>query len=394
MLILPIQEAKAGAKLAMSVMHPRQREQELLKAGFVLDDMVIARLKTLDVQQVFVEFPGLDDLDQYVAAALSPERRVVYQQVKEAISANERSTRPVVKYAGYLEATREFVKTILANPMNAVLLDVLQGAADEVSHATSVAHLAIVLGLKMDAYLIKERPRLTPQQAKDVGTLGVAGMLHDIGKTKLPPELRKYNSINQPQSDADRKEWQKHTQLGYEIIHGQVESTTAAAVLHHHQRFDGDGFPQLRRGDQGVTRLSGGQIHIFARILAAADLFERLASLPDGKRRPNYQVLHWIHTQYSSWIDPEVLNTMPQVIPPFSPGRRVRLSDGSEAVVAGFHPFSPYRPLVKRFDIKTQHLHDEAIDLRDSELQIEALDGVPLSELDAPLNPLTAPPTP
>lgn len=389
MLILPIHEAKAGAKLAMSVMHPKQREQELLKAGFVLEDAVIARLKSLEVHQIFVDFPGLDDLDKYVAASLSPERKVVFQQVKEAISANERSTRPVVKYDGYLDATREFVKTILANPQNAVLLDVLHGAADEVSHATGVAHLALVLGLKLDAYLIKERPRLAPAQAKDVSGLGVAGMLHDIGKTKLPPELRKFNSTHLPPIEADRIEWEKHAQLGYDIVHGNVESTTAAAVLHHHQRFDGNGFPQLKR-DQGTLKLSGGQIHVFARILAAADLFERLATLPDGKRRPNYQVLHWIKTQYASWLDPEVLNTLPQVIPPFSPGRRVTLSDGTEALITGFHPFTPYQPVLKRYDAKTQQLHSEAIDLRSSPLKIEALDSVPLTQLESPPTPTPA----
>jgi len=381
-LILPIHEARAGAKLAMSVMHPKQRDQELLKAGFVLDDPIIGRLKSMEVQQVFVEFPGLDDLDKYVAASFPPERRALFQQAKNVIGANEKSTQPVVRYSDYLDATRELIKSILSNPF-AVMLDVLSTGTDEVAHATGVAHLAVVLGLKLDAYLIKERPRLSPTHAKDVGALGVAAMLHDLGKTKLPPELRKFTSINPPANETDRQAWEKHTQLGYDIIHGGIDAATAAAVLHHHQRFDGTGFPQLKRPDGSTLHFSGGQIHVFARIIGAADLFERLAVAPDGKRRPNYQVLHWIQHSFAGWIDPEIFGVMPQVIPPFSPGRAVRLSDGTEALVTGFQPFSPYQPLVKRFDRQTQKLQDETIDLRTGTLKIEALDGAMLSELEA-----------
>lgn len=386
-LIVPTEELRPGAKLAVGVMHPRQREQELLKSGFVLDDDVIARLRELGVSHVFVDFPGLDDLDAMLLPLLSPERRAVYELIKSAIASNETSVRPVVKYSAYRSATRAFIKSLVVDARNAVLLDVLSRGSvapeSEIEHATTVAHLALVLGMKLEAYLIRERPRLTPAHARDLTGLGVAAMLHDIGKTKLPEHLRRHHALDAPPGREDLALWQSHAQLGFELLRGDVDAAVSATVLHHHQRFDGGGFPELPRGTE-KTRLGGRRIHIFARILQAADLFERLANRADGTRRTNYETLHLLRVHYSGHLDPEVLATMPQVIPPFGPGRRVTLSDGGAAIVTGFHPHSPYQPPVKRFDIAQQKAADDAVDLRMTPgLTITHIDGVTLAGLEA-----------
>lgn len=382
MLIVPIHEARPGQKLALGVINPQVKDQELLKAGFVLDQPIIDRLESLGVIQIFVDFPGLDDLDPIIMAQLSPERQAIYQQVKSAIVSSEKSNSPVIKLGPYVESTRHFVKTIMGNPDSAMLLDVLNQAHDEVEHATTVAHLALVIGLKMDAFLIRERSRLPASVAKEVTPLGVAGMLHDIGKMRLPEPLRKYHALNPPPPGEAREEWEKHPQYGYEMIRNATDATTAAAVLHHHQRFDGSGFPKIKRGESQVD-MSGGQIHCFARILAVADLYDRLSRCREPVRMTNYQVLHLLKTRYRSGLDQEIVATLPQVIPPFSPGRRVTLSDGSEGIVVGFNPYSPYQPPVKLFDPVTQTVQGPAVDLRQHpRLTITKLDGTPLTELE------------
>ncbi|HEY0007080.1 MAG TPA: hypothetical protein VGB55_00005, partial [Tepidisphaeraceae bacterium] len=99
MLVLPTHDVKVGMKLAMSVMNPRKREQELLRAGFALDKAIIERLKSLDVTHVFVEFEGLDDLDALLMPLLSPERQAIYQTVKATIARSQQQDNPVVKYS-------------------------------------------------------------------------------------------------------------------------------------------------------------------------------------------------------------------------------------------------------------------------------------------------------
>ncbi|GIW77471.1 MAG: phosphohydrolase [Phycisphaerae bacterium] len=382
MLIVPIHEARPGQKLALGVMNPQVRDQELLKAGFVLDQPIIDRLESLGVIQIFVDFPGLDDLDPIIMAQLSPERQVIYQQVKSAIVDSEKSNSPVIRLGPYVETTRQFVKTIMGNPNNAMMLDVLNQSHDEVEHATTVAHLSLVIGLKLDAFLIRERSRLPAAVAKDVTPLGVAGMLHDIGKTRLPEPLRKYHTLNPPPPGDARELWEKHPQYGYEMIRNGTDATTAAAVLHHHQRFDGSGFPKISRGDSQID-MSGGQIHCFARILAVADLYDRLSRSQGPVRLTNYRVLHLLKTRYLSGLDPEIVSALPQVIPPFSPGRRVSLSDGSQGIVIGFNPYSPYQPTIKLLDPTTQTIQGPPLDLRQHpRLTITGLEGVPLTELE------------
>jgi HD-GYP domain-containing protein (c-di-GMP phosphodiesterase class II) len=376
LLILPIHEVESGMKLAMSVMNPRKRDHELLRAGYVLEHEVIARLKSMDVQHVFVEFEGLDDLDRILAPLLSRERLAIYQTVKTVIGRSEQTNRPVVKYALYKDVTRDLIRSMLTDSANAMMLDLLSHAGGEVEHATAVAHVALALGLKLDAYLIRERPRLNSLQARDVTNLGIAAMLHDIGKSKLPKALQPRHVLDE---FGDRDTWEEHVRLGYDMIRGEVDPTVAATVLHHHQRYDGNGFPSQEREGVPVTP-SGDNIHAFARILCAADLFERLAEGPHG-RRTNFETLHLLQTRYASWLDPDVLTAMPQVLPPFSPGRRVTLNNGVEGIVVGFHPLSPYQPVVKRMVNGKVVTTDEAIDLRDTGQEIVQLDGRPVEDL-------------
>lgn len=216
MLIMAIEDARPGIKLAMAVMNPEQPKQELLRAGFCLDDSVIERLRSIGVTQIFVDFPGLDDLDKFIEPFLGPERKQIYATVKTAIAIAERDGQPVASFDAYATATRDFISVLMTRPENRALVDLINARGDgseDVAHATTVAHLALVIGLRMETYLIRERPRMRVEQARDVVNLGVAGMLHDVGKCKLRPELRTH-SILSPLENADaQSEWEAHTRV-------------------------------------------------------------------------------------------------------------------------------------------------------------------------------------
>ena len=134
--------------------------------------------------------------------------------------------------------------------------------------------------------------------------LGIAGMLHDIGKTKLPAALRTCTAISPPTDEADRAAWEAHCHLGYELIKGGLEPSAAATVLHHHQHFDGSGFPALEAPRADETHQAGESIHIFARILRLADLFDHLTVSRSTGRRPNVQILHLLCLRDSHCLDP------------------------------------------------------------------------------------------
>lgn len=384
LLIVPIEQATAGMKLAMTVTHPQHPGQDLLRRGFVLEKPVLDKMSDLGIACLFVDYPGLDDLDKYLAPNLSPERQKLFTQVKGTLTSFQRSATPSVDFSAYMDTTRDFVSTLMTNGRNPIYLDEMSTRMGEggINHAMAVAHLALVMGIKLERYLIAQRHRLSTAQARDVVNLGVAGMLHDLGKTRLPENLRTVHSLSLPEADSDRAQWEAHARAGYELVHDEVETTAAAAVLHHHQHFDGSGFPSRDLGGGQKTTPDGQRIHVFARILLAADLYDRLAIDDKGKRRGNAEILHLMRLRHGAWIDPEIADVLPKVVPPFPPGSKVTLSDRRNAIVTGMDPEDPYRPTVRPLEADGWTMTNETIQLSKTPgLGIAEAGGVAVGEM-------------
>ena len=388
MLIVPLEEAQPGMKLAMTVTHPQQPEQDLLRRNFVLDAAVLHKMRDLGIPCVFVDYPGLEDLDKHLAPTLSPERQALYVKVKETFTTFQRDAAPAVNFADYYTATRDFITTILQNGRHPVYLDELsiRLGADAVRHSMAVAQLALCMGIKLERFLINQRQRLTVSQAREVVNLGVAGMLHDLGKTKLPESLRQVHGLNPPAEEGERHNWESHARLGFDMVRDEIEVTAAAAVLNHHQHYDGTGFPTRDLGSGVQQAQDGTGIHAYARILLAADVYDRLTIADDGKtRRTNVEILHLIRTRYATWLDPEVAAMLPIVVPPFPPGSRVTLSDGRAAIVTSVELEDPYRPTVRVVAPDGWALTAETFPLAKCPgLAITAIGGVPVTDLLPP----------
>jgi diguanylate cyclase (GGDEF)-like protein len=94
----------------------------------------------------------------------------------------------------------------------------------------------------------------------------LAGRLHDIGKLVLPEEvLRKPDAL----TDEERRIVESHPAIAFRTLESLGLDTVAAWVLHHHERWDGRGYPD------GLT---GEQIPLAARILFVADAYESMTA--------------------------------------------------------------------------------------------------------------------
>ena len=117
--------------------------------------------------------------------------------------------------------------------------------------------------------------RLLGLDGERVELLRAAAVMHDVGKIGLPAEIvRKAEGL----TSQERKEMERHTLLGYELLSGsesELLRLAATIALTHHERFDGSGYP---RG------LAGGAIPLEGRIAALADVFDALLS--DRTYRP------------------------------------------------------------------------------------------------------------
>jgi len=102
---------------------------------------------------------------------------------------------------------------------------------------------------------------------QDTEALRFAGMLHDIGKLAVPTRvLRKSDQL----SEANFASVATHAASGAEMVRGiEFLEGSTEAILHHHERMDGNGYPAGLRGED---------IPLFARIIAVADAFDSLTT--------------------------------------------------------------------------------------------------------------------
>lgn len=129
-------------------------------------------------------------------------------------------------------------------------------------------------------------------------TLYYSAPLHDIGKIGISDTiLFKPGKL----TAEEFEEIKKHTTIGNDIIRDSASSFLRAGSvvsLHHHERFDGGGYP---RG------IAGEEIHLYGRIVAIADVFDALTSLrPYKEPWPIERALDHIDQQSSRHFDPEL----------------------------------------------------------------------------------------
>ncbi len=352
MLRVNLTGARVGMTLAMPVFHPTLAGHTLLRPGFVLDELTISRLTELHVGAIWIRYPALASVMKYISPAITMEHAAVTHLLGRLLDSarlgNGAGTAEMdfVIYAG---AVRSLVGKLVAEPDAAILIgDLLCATSPLAMHSGNVCFLSLLIGLKLEAYLIEERRRVSSRAARAVESLGLGALLHDVGVERLSPEIRRKWLEGMSE---DEPSWREHARLGYDLVRGKVEPSAAAVVLHHHQRFDGTGYPAVR--GQPARALAGSEIHVFARIAAVADRFDALrnpvrGSFAEQHRTPVVRVLRMLLEEARSGaINPVVFKAMLHAAPAFAPGTIVRLNTGQSAVVERFAPGQPCRPVVR-----------------------------------------------
>lgn len=158
--------------------------------------------------------------------------------------------------------------------------------ADLVEHQRRVSQLACAIGGEMD---------LAPEEIEG---LGIAAMLHDIGKVFVPLEiLYKTESLTPLESTLI----QAHPRAGYNLLQNlDFSRPVARMVLQHHERMDGSGYP---------ARLKGEDILLEARVLAVSDVVEAMTyNRPYRLNLGINQALEEISQNRGPLYDPEVVD--------------------------------------------------------------------------------------
>ncbi len=134
---------------------------------------------------------------------------------------------------------------------------------------------------------------------QDADLLEMAAAMHDMGKIGLP------DSILKKPGKLSAQEWlimQSHTRIGYDILsrsNAPLFKLAAEIALHHHEKWDGSGYPD---------GLSGKNITESARIVAIADVFDALSMVrPYKEAWPMDKIFSYMRENASGHFDPELL---------------------------------------------------------------------------------------
>ncbi len=171
--------------------------------------------------------------------------------------------------------------------------------------------------------------------------VGISGLLHDIGKLKVPPEI-----LDKPGKLTER-EWdvmRAHPIEGAQILmrYENLGDLPVLAAMEHHAHYDLSGYPKLR-GKKTP--------HVIARIIAVADVYEAMTA--NRSYRPAcsvQQAMGVLMSGVDTQFDPMLLKLLLNTVGVFPPGSLVRLRTGQTAVVVEANEGEPFNPKVSPVD--------------------------------------------
>jgi len=182
-------------------------------------------------------------------------------------------------------------KMLLTSVLQALMLSLDAKDAYTRGHSDRVSYLARSIAVEM---------KLPPE---DVDLVSTAGLLHDLGKIGVPENvLRKPARL----TNEEFSMIQLHPDIGRKIVQEiPMMFRAMPSVLHHHERWDGTGYPRGLKGDQ---------IPLFARILSVADAFDAMGS-PRCYKDPMAidKVLIEVERCKGTQFDPEVVEALHRV---------------------------------------------------------------------------------
>lgn len=191
-------------------------------------------------------------------------------------------------------------------------------------HSVDVATISMILAKQLGL------------SQKEIYEIGVAGLLHDIGKTKIPLEI-----LNKPGKldDSEFAVMKQHSVFGYKMLRDNPEFSTEIplAVLQHHEKMNGKGYPL------GAAK---PQITPYAKFLSVADIYDALVTERPYKKAFSQRTAVEIMMSMTNELDMTALKSFLESMILYPVGTVVELSNGEKAKVVKNNPHYILRPVV------------------------------------------------
>lgn len=313
----------------------------LINRKTALDEFMISSLQKLGIGGIYIR-EG-EESEEEITYNISPEVMEKIEKVKVPDVAKVELQESVKKQVAegiqflysnpnspnFVDATNnisnELMKAITENDALAVDVNTLK-ISDEYTfkHSVDVASIAMI---------VAKNQGLSPREVKQIG---VSGLLHDLGKSKIPNEI-----LNKPGrlTDEEFDIMKQHPLTGYNMVKDKPDLTPATklGVLQHHEKITGNGYP---------LKLTSDKIHLFAKILTVADIYDALVTERPYKAAFTPRDAVEMIMAMTGDLDISMIQSFLNSVILYPVGSIVKLSTGEFAKIVENIPGYPTRPTV------------------------------------------------
>lgn len=351
-----IAEAQEGMVLASDVLN--EENAVILKENSVLTQSCIEKLKMNLVERVLIKTNEPQEKKppkQNPYAAVPVEQRAEFKEFEKNYATVTTDVKKVIMAIGdgaqirldQLFKMTDGIMNKLSRKSDVLTFLASIKSADEhtFTHSNNVSLLCNLFS------------RWLNYNETDTLHLTCAGILHDIGKTRIPSEvLNKKGRL----TDEEFKIIKNHTVLGYRILEGHdIPKNIHLAALLHHEKINGKGYP---------TGLGGDKIDAMSKIVSICDIYDAMTA--NRIYRPKlcpFEVIREFERNVFGELDTKYLLIFLKNIANTYVDAPVRLNDGREGVVIFINSQNLSKPIVRLND-------GEILDLSHiDELRIEAM---------------------
>ena len=253
-------------------------------------------------------------------------------------------------------AVRSCVKSVIKNPNAMLWLSQIKNKDDYTAeHSVRVSVMAVALGRELEL------------MEKELEDLGVAAMLHDVGKVKVPNEILNKEGALKPEEYEIMK---THAAHGKQLLMSKSDVPPIAVDVawNHHEQLSGKGYPR------GIT---AEKIPYFAKIVSVVDAFDAITSdRVYSNARSTLEGLRILYECRGTQFDEDIVRSFIRLVGIYPPGHIVELTNGEAGIILSCQRNNKLRPKVIVVRNKEKKLCQERI--VDLCMDIKCADGRPL----------------
>lgn len=310
------------------------------------------------IHQKEKNYPGLREQEDI--RKVLPKAKFTFEQTKQHVDdlINNISNGEQIDLEASRKAIQDCVKSIEKNA-NALLWLTQIKQQDEYTseHCLRVGILAIAFG------------QFLGFKSTELELLGLCGMLHDVGKIKIPTEI-----LNKPEhlSRIEFDIMKGHTTLGKDVLSAQkgIHKLVIETAHHHHERIDGKGYPES---------LNASLLHKYIRMISIVDVYDAITSTrPYKDGSPAFDALKILLSERDMHFDRELTEAFIRMVGIYPPGTLVEMKNGEIGIVVSANPNFRLRPKVelvmtREHNLRPPYIIDLSTDPLDEEGIIYAI---------------------